>query len=55
MQEKVPTSMHSVTLEPTEFILTGTRATYQATGDAGYKIVIFFIIFVSGFPLLLLP
>ena len=35
MQEKVPTSMHSVSLEPTELILLGTRTIYQATGDAG--------------------
>ena len=28
--------MHSVGLEPTKLILTGTRATYQATGDAVY-------------------
>ena len=34
MQEKVPTSMHSVRLEPTKWILIGTRTTYQATGDA---------------------
>ena len=35
MQEKVPTSMHSVRLEPTKLILIGTRTTYQAAGDAG--------------------
>ena len=35
MQEKVPTSMHSVRLEPTKLILMSTRTTYQATGDAG--------------------
>ena len=35
MQEKAPTSKHSVRLEPTKLILIGTRATYQATGDAG--------------------
>ena len=35
MQEKAPTSMHSVRLEPTKSILIGTRTTYQATGDAG--------------------
>ena len=35
-QEKPPTSMHSVRLEPTELILIGTRTTYyQAIGDAG--------------------
>jgi len=28
-------SMHSVGLEPTKLILTGTWTTYQATGDAG--------------------
>ena len=33
-QYKVPTSMHSVRLEPTKLILIGTRITYQATGDA---------------------
>ena len=27
--------MHSVRLAPTKLILIGTRATYQATGDAG--------------------
>ena len=37
MQEKAPTSMHSVRLEPTKLILIGTRTTYQATGDAGKK------------------
>ena len=37
MQEKVPTSMHSVRLEPTKLTLAGTRTTYedQTTGDAG--------------------
>ena len=34
MQEKVPTSTHSVRLEPTILILVGTRTTYQATRDA---------------------
>ena len=29
--------MHSVRLEPTKLILTGTRTTYQATGDAGWR------------------
>ena len=29
------TSMHSVRLEPTKLILTRTRTTYHATGDAG--------------------
>ena len=29
-------SMHSVRLEPTKLSFTGTRTTYQATGDAGY-------------------
>ena len=38
MQEKVPTSMRSVRLEPTKLILIGTRTTYQATGDAGSTI-----------------
>ena len=33
MQEKVPTSMHSVRLEPTKLILIDTRTTYQATGE----------------------
>jgi len=37
MQEKVPTSMHSVRLEPTKLILTGTRTTYQTTVDAHYS------------------
>ena len=36
MQEKFPTSMHSVRLEPAKLILVGTRTTYQATGDAGF-------------------
>ena len=35
MQEKAPTSMHSVRLEPTKLILIAARTTYQATGDAG--------------------
>ena len=35
MQEKVPTSMYSMRLEPTKLTLIGTRTTYQATGDAG--------------------
>ena len=34
MQEKFPSSMHSVRLEPTKLILIGTRTTYQATGDS---------------------
>ena len=29
--------MHSVRLEPTKFILRGTRITYQATRDAGFE------------------
>ena len=33
IQEKVPTSMHSVRLEPTQLIVEGTRINYQATGD----------------------
>ena len=38
MQEKVLTSTHSVRLEePTKLISVGTRTTYQATEDAGYK------------------
>ena len=32
MQEKVPTGMHSVRLEPAKLFLIGTRTTYQATG-----------------------
>ena len=39
MQEEAPTRIYehalSVRLEPTKLILTGTRTTYQATGDAG--------------------
>ena len=34
MQEKAPTSMRSVRLEPTKLILIGSRNTYQATGYA---------------------
>ena len=33
-KKNVPTSMHSVRLEPTKIIFVGTWATYQATGDA---------------------
>ena len=40
MQEKVPTSMHSVRLEPTKLILIGTRATYQASGDADSNVIV---------------
>ena len=36
MQQKVPTSLYSVTLEPTKLILVGTRTTYSATGEAGH-------------------
>ena len=35
IQEKVPTSMHSVRLEPTKLIFIGTRTTSKATGGAG--------------------
>ena len=33
--------MHSVILEPTKMILIGTRTTDQATGDAGFCVMIF--------------
>ena len=35
--------MHSVRLEPTKLILTGTRTTYQATGDAGTYVYLLFM------------
>ena len=35
-QEKAPTSMPSVRLEPTKSVLIGTRITYRATGDADF-------------------
>ena len=35
MQEKAPTSMHSVRLGPTKLVLVGTRTTYQATKPPG--------------------
>ena len=38
MQDKTLTSMHSVRLEPTKSILIGTRTTYQATWDAGFRV-----------------
>ena len=38
MQEIVPTSMHSVRLEPTGLILIGTWTTYQATGGVMYTL-----------------
>ena len=34
-QEQVPTSMHSVRLEPTKLILLGTRTTYSSTKPRG--------------------
>ena len=37
MEERAPTSMHSVWLKPTKCILTETRTTYQATEDVNEK------------------
>ena len=39
--------MRSVRLEPTNFILMGTRTTYQATGDAGTDLYSLLLIFNS--------